>query len=85
MFPIIRLSSGSFLFFLFYLSNSIKKILKSSGGKFLNETEAPTEAGTVAMKELSMKSNEAYETVKVHYEEVRCHNRRLQHEVNEFI
>ena len=46
-----------------YFSNSIKKISKSSGGENLNETEVTTGAGTVAMKELAMKSNEAYETV----------------------
>ena len=46
-----------------YFSNSIKKISKSSGGENLNETEMTTGAGTVAMKELAMKSNEAYETV----------------------
>ena len=47
----------------FYFSNSIKKTSKASGGEHLNETEVATEAGTAAMKELAMKSNEAYETV----------------------
>ena len=37
----------------------------------------------VAMKELSMKSYEAYEMVEVHYDEVHYHNRRPQHEKNE--
>ena len=69
----------------FYFPNSIKKISKSSGGENLNETEVTTEAGTVAMKELAMKSNEAYETVDPHYDEVHCHNRRPKYEANEYI
>ena len=35
--------------------------------------------------ELAMKANEAYETVEVHYDEVRYHNRRPEHERNEHI
>ena len=35
--------------------------------------------------ELAMKSNEAYETVEVHYDEVCYPNRRPQHESNEHI
>ena len=35
------------------------------------------------MKELSVKSNEAYKTVELHYDDY--HNRRPQHEANEHI
>ena len=61
------------------------KISKFSGGENLNKAEMMTETETVAVKELSMKANEAYETVKVHYGEVHCRNIRLQHETNEYI
>ena len=44
-----------------------------------------TEAGTVAMKELAIKSNEAYETVDLHYDDVHHHNRRPKYEANEYI
>ena len=59
----------------FYFSNSFKKISKASGGENLNETEVTTGAGIVELKELAMKSNEAYETVDLHYDEVHHHSR----------
>ena len=37
------------------------------------------------MKELGMKSNDAYGSVKVHYDEVDYHNKRPQHDTNEYI
>ena len=42
-------------------SNSIKKICRSEGEN-LNETETTTEAEATGTEEMTMKSNEAYET-----------------------